>query len=114
MQNINFYAKKKMERGAKPKLNLKIQGEQISDLKTLKDFLAKKKMERAAISKGGDDACHMQRRVQFSQRSQPIIQGEPVQEPNQIKKGLESDAAKGNTVSNMTNGIPQNKPSGCD
>ena len=71
-------------------------------------------MERAATTKGGGDACHMQRRVQITQRDQPIIQGEPEQKPNQIKEGLESDAAKGNTVSNMTNGIGQNKPSGCD
>ena len=117
-KNKNLTTKQKFNNsettGAKPKLNLKIQGEQISDLKTLKDFLAKKKMERAATSKGGDGASHMQRRVQNSQRDQPTIQGEAIQEPNQIKMGLESDAAKGNTVLNMTNIIGQNKPSGCD
>ena len=98
------------EAKAKPNLNLRVKGKQISDIETLRDFLAKKKLERATKSMGGADASHTQRRFQLNERDQPIIQGEKTQE----KEGLEFDAAKGTTVSSMTDVIGQNKPRGCD
>ena len=101
---------KKAKPKPKPNLNLKVKGKQISDIETLRDFLAKKKLERATKSMGGADASHTQRRFQLNERDQPIIQGEKTQE----KEGLEFDAAKGTTVSSMTDVIGQNKPRGCD
>ena len=104
--------KPELNKNAKPKPNLTVKGKQISDIGTLRDFLAKKQLERAARV-GNEDASHLKRSANFLQRDQPTTPGEPTPLPNQIEKGLEIDAAKGNTVSKVTNLIGQNKPEGC-
>ena len=104
--------KPELNKNAKPKPNLTVKGKQISDIGTLRDFLAKKQLERAARV-GNKDASHQKRSENILQRDQPTTSGEPTPLPNQTQKGLEIDAAKGNTVSKVTNLIGQNKSEGC-
>ena len=99
---------------AKPKPNIIVQGKQVSDINTLRDFLAKKLLERAAREKLKDDASHSMRPIETTQRDQHTIPGEQSQKPNQTNKGLEMNAAKGNTVRRVTSFIGRNKPEGCD
>ena len=99
---------------AKTKPNLRVQGKLVSDISTLRDFLAKNSLERAAREKGKDDASHSMRSDDTSQRDQITTPGEPTQKPNQVIEGLETSAAKGNTVKGVTDIIGRNKPEGCD
>ena len=94
---------------AKPNSKLRIQGKQISDIETLRDFLAKKKLERAERGANKVEACHTARSNQIIQRDKPSNTGEPEREPNQMKRGLEI-AAKGTTAVDVTVFIGQNKP----
>ena len=99
---------------ARHKPNLKVQGKPVSDINTLRDFLAKKQLERAARAKIKEDASHSKRLIETTQRDQPTIPGEQLGKPNQITEGLEFNAAKGNTVRGVTSFIGWNKPEGCD
>ena len=99
---------------ARPKPNLRVQGKPVSDINTLRDFLAKKQLERAARVKIKEDASHSKRPIETTQRDQHTIPGEQSEKPNQIIEGLELNAAKGNTVRRVTSFIGWNKPEGCD
>ena len=101
--------KPKQYKQAKPNPNIKVKGKQISDLGTLRDFLAKKKLERAERGFQKIDASHSQRSSFVQSRDQPNKIGESVKPPNQTKEGLEF-AAKGNTVCAVTSIIGQNNP----
>ena len=105
--------------GLKPILNktanpnskqLKVKGKPISDIETLRDFLTKKKLERAEKGIATNNANHTQRSQNFLQRDQPTAD---TVEPERIKRGLEIDA-KGDTVSDVTITIGQNKLKRCD
>ena len=100
--------KHELTKKAKPNSKLKVKGKQISYIETLRDFLAKKKLERAERGAITIEASHTARSQEIKQRNKPINTGEPEHEPNQIKQGLKI-AAKGNTVSNVTIFIGQNK-----
>ena len=83
-----------------PNSKLRVQGKQISDIETLRDFLAKKKLERAEKGKLINNtigASHTARSAEIIQRDKPTDTGEPGLAPNQMKQGLEI-AAKGDTV----------------
>ena len=99
---------------AKTKPNLRVQGKLVSDISTLRDFLAKKSLDRAARVKGKDDASHSVRQNSIPQRDQINTVGEHSRKPNQIIEGLETHAAKGTTVRRVTDVIGRNKPEGCD
>ena len=62
---------------ARPKLNLNVKGNQISDIGMLRDFLARKKLERAARGNGNDAASHTQRYSEILLRNQPTTSGNP-------------------------------------
>ena len=95
--------KTKHDKVAKPNSNMKVKGKRISD------FLTKKKLERAARGICTNDASHTQRSQGILPRDQLTDTGEPTPIPNQRIQGLEI-AAKGNTVSDVTPAIGQNKP----
>ena len=85
---------------AKPNSKLSGKGKQISDIETLRDFLAKKKLERAERGKFANiaiEASHTVRSEINNQRDQPTNIGEPGLAPHREKEGLEM-AAKGDTV----------------
>ena len=99
---------------AKTKPNLRVQGKLVSDISTLRDFLAKKSLEHAAREKGKGNASRSMQSDTISQRDRITTLGEPTQKPNQVIEGLEMNAAKGNTVKGVTDIIGRNKPEGCD
>ena len=83
---------------AMPNSKLRVQGKQISDIETLRDFLAKKKLERAEkgkLSNNTIEASHTARSAEIKQRDKPTTTGEPALISE--KQGLEI-AAKGDTV----------------
>ena len=102
-------ANRKQDKQAKPNSKITVKGKQISDLGTLRDFLARKKLERAERGIQKIDASHSQRPSFIQSRDQPNNTGESEKPPNQTKEGLES-AARGNTVYAVTSIIGQNNP----
>ena len=101
--------KPKQDKQAKPNSKITVKGKQISDLGTLRDFLARKKLERAERGIQKIDASHSQRSSFIQSRDQPTNTGESEKPPNQTIEGLES-AARGTTVSEVTSIIGQNNP----
>ena len=104
----NSEMKPELTKKAKPNSKLRVQGKQISDIETLRDFLAKKKLERAERGAITAEASHTARSYEIKTRDKPTNTGEPEPEPNQMKKGLEI-AAKGTTALDVTDSIGQNK-----
>ena len=102
-------ANRKQDKQAKPNSKITVKGKQISDLGTLRDFLARKKLERAERGIQKTDASHSQRPSFIQSRDQPTNTGESEKPPNQTTEGLES-AARGTTVSEVTSIIGQNNP----
>ena len=100
--------KPELTKKAKPNSKLRVQGKQISDIETLRDFLAKKKLECAERGAITAEASHTARSYEIKQRDKPTNTGEPEHEPNQMKKGLEI-AARGTTALDVTDSIGQNK-----
>ena len=86
--------KPELNKNAKPKPNLTVKGKQISDIGTLRDFLAKKQLERAARV-GNKDASHQKRSENILQRDQPTTSGEPTPLPNQIENGTRNGRCQG-------------------
>ena len=101
--------KPNLNKPAKPNSRITVKGKQISDLGTLRDFLAKKQLERAERGAQKIDASHSLRSSFVKSRDQPNNTGESEKPPNQTQEGLEF-AAKGNTVYAVTTIIGQNNP----
>ena len=78
--------KPKLNKQAKPNSNIKVKGKQISDIRTLRDFLAKKKLEHATRGFQTNDASHTQRSRIVSSRDQPTDTGESTKLPNKRKR----------------------------
>ena len=94
IQKQKLNNKPELNKIVKPKPNLTVKGKQISDIGTLRDFLAKKQLERAARV-GNKDASHQKRSEIIIQRDQPTISGEPEPLPNQIENGTRNGRCQG-------------------
>ena len=78
--------KPKLNKQAKPNSNIIVKGKQISDIITLRDFLAKKKLEHATRGFQTNDTSHTQRSRIVSSRDQPTDTGESTKLPNKHKR----------------------------